>query len=183
MTEAKKKTESVGTTASKKPAGKVADTTSNKASKNTAAKVDMNGSASPILLPEGYRPSEEEEFMNPLQLLYFRKKLEAWRAELLDEATDTITGLSQENLHQPDQMDRAQIESNAALDLRTRDRERKLLQKIESALRRIDEGSYGYCVETDEPINLRRLEARPIASLSLHAQERHERMERVHRDD
>jgi len=115
--------------------------------------------------------------------LYFRKKLEAWRAELLDDATDTITGLSQENLHQPDQMDRAQIESNAALDLRTRDRERKLLQKIESALRRIDDGSYGYCTETDEPINLRRLEARPIASLSLHAQERHERMERVHRDD
>ena len=186
-----KETESVGTTASKKSAGKVADTTSNKASnkaskntaKNTAAKLAMNGSASPILLPEGYRPSEDEEFMNPLQLLYFRKKLEAWRAELLDEASDTITGLSQENLHQPDQMDRAQIESNAALDLRTRDRERKLLQKIESALRRIDEGSYGYCVETDEPINLRRLEARPIASLSLHAQERHERMERVHRDD
>ena len=86
-------------------------------------------------------------------------------------------------MHQPDQMDRAQIESNAALDLRTRDRERKLLQKIESALRRIDDGSYGYCVETDEPISLRRLEARPIASLSLHAQERHERMERVHRDD
>ena len=103
--------------------------------------------------------------------------------ELLDDASDTITGLSQETLHQPDQMDRAQIESNAALDLRTRDRERKLLQKIESALRRIDDGSYGYCVETDEPISLRRLEARPIASLSLHAQERHERMERVHRDD
>ena len=195
MTEATKKTEkkteketeSVGTTASKKSAGKVADTTSKKASRNTAsnteAKVAMSGSASPILLPEGYRPSEDEEFMNPLQLLYFRKKLEAWRAELLDEASDTITGLSQENLHQPDQMDRAQIESNAALDLRTRDRERKLLQKIESALRRIDEGSYGYCVETDEPINLRRLEARPIASLSLHAQEWHERMERVHRDD
>ena len=189
--EADTETESVGTTASKKSAGKVADTTSKKASRNTArntasnteAKVAMSGSASPILLPEGYRPSEDEEFMNPLQLLYFRKKLEAWRAELLDEASDTITGLSQENLHQPDQMDRAQIESNAALDLRTRDRERKLLQKIESALRRIDEGSYGYCVETDEPINLRRLEARPIASLSLHAQEWHERMERVHRDD
>ena len=116
-------------------------------------------------------------------VMYFRQKLEAWKAELLDDASDTITGLSQENLHQPDQMDRAQIESNAALDLRTRDRERKLLQKIESALRRIDDGSYGYCVETDEPISLRRLEARPIASLSLHAQERHERMERVHRDD
>jgi DnaK suppressor protein len=142
-----------------------------------------NGVYDEIMLPEDYRPSDDEEFMNPMQLLYFRKKLEAWRAELLDDATDTITGLSQENLHQPDQMDRAQIESNAALDLRTRDRERKLLQKIESALRRIDDGSYGYCAETDEPINLRRLEARPIASLSLHAQERHERMERVHRDD
>ena len=141
------------------------------------------GSIAQNMLPDDYRPSEDEDFMNPLQLLYFQKKLESWKAELLDDANDTITGLSQENLHQPDQMDRAQIESNAALDLRTRDRERKLLQKIEAALRRIDDGSYGYCVETDEPINLRRLEARPIASLSLHAQERHERMERVHRDD
>lgn len=157
----------------------------NKASKNPAAsgKDAKAGAALLVLLPEGYRPSDDEEFMNPMQLLYFRQKLEAWRAELIDEASETISGLSQENLHQPDQMDRAQIESNAALDLRTRDRERKLLQKIESALRRIDDGSYGYCVETDEPINLRRLEARPIASLSLHAQERHERMERVHRDD
>ena len=139
--------------------------------------------APPIMLPEGYRPSEDEEFMNPMQLAYFRPKLEEWRLELLAEASDTITDLSQENLHQPDQMDRAQIESNAAIDLRTRDRERKLLQKIESALRRIEDGTYGYCVETDEPINLRRLEARPIASLSLHAQEKHERMERIHRDD
>jgi DnaK suppressor protein len=141
------------------------------------------GSIAQNMLPDDYRPSEDEDFMNPLQLLYFQKKLESWKAELLDDASGTITGLSQENLHQPDHMDRAQIESNAALDLRTRDRERKLLQKIETALRRIDDGSYGYCVETDEPINLRRLEARPIASLSLHAQERHERMERVHRDD
>ena len=141
------------------------------------------GSVAQNMLPDDYRPSEDEDFMNPLQLLYFQKKLESWKAELLDDANGTIAGLSQENLHQPDQMDRAQIESNAALDLRTRDRERKLMQKIEAALRRIDDGSYGYCVETDEPINLRRLEARPIASLSLHAQERHERMERVHRDD
>ena len=143
----------------------------------------VSGVINQNMLPEDYRPSEDEEFMNPLQLLYFQKKLEDWKAELLDDASDTISGLSQENLHQPDQMDRAQIESNAALDLRTRDRERKLLQKIEAALKRIEDGSYGYCVETDEPINLRRLEARPIASLSLHAQERHERMERVHRDD
>ena len=145
--------------------------------------MENSANIAPTMLPADYRPSESEEFMSPMQLLYFRKKLEAWKAELLDDASETITGLSQENLHQPDQMDRAQIESNAALDLRTRDRERKLLQKIESALRRIDDGSYGYCVETDEPISLRRLEARPIASLSLHAQERHERMERVHRDD
>jgi DnaK suppressor protein len=166
----------------KKAAVKKTGAKNGKKSADTAANSNK-ASASPILLPEGYRPSEDEEFMNPMQLLYFRQKLEAWRAELLDEASETISGLSQENLHQPDQMDRAQIESNAALDLRTRDRERKLLQKIEAALRRIDNGSYGYCVETDEPINLRRLEARPIASLSLHAQERHERMERVHRDD
>ena len=134
-------------------------------------------------LPEGYQPSANEEFMNDLQREYFRQKLMRWRAELLDEANQTIANLSTESLHKPDQMDRAQIESNAALDLRTRDRERKLLQKIEDALRRIEDGSFGYCVETDEPINLRRLEARPIASLSLHAQEWHERMERVHRDD
>ena len=155
-----------------------------KTKKGAKTDAPSNGvSASSILLPEGYRPSEDEEFMSPMQLAYFRIKLENWRAELLAEANETITDLSQENLHRPDQMDRAQIESNAAIDLRTRDRERKLLQKIEAALRRIDDGSYGYCVETDEPINLRRLEARPIASLSLHAQERHERMERIHRDD
>ena len=154
-----------------------------KIAKGKRQAMENSSDIAPIMLPADYRPSESEEFMNPMQLLYFRKKLEAWKAELLDDASETITGLSQENLHQPDQMDRAQIESNAALDLRTRDRERKLLQKIESALRRIDDGSYGYCVETDEPISLRRLEARPIASLSLHAQERHERMERVHRDD
>jgi DnaK suppressor protein len=152
-------------------------------SKETADKKVSGVTATAILLPEGYRPSEDEEFMNPMQLAYFRQKLENWRTELLAEATETITDLSQENLHRPDQMDRAQIESNAAIDLRTRDRERKLIQKIEAALRRIDEGTYGYCVETDEPINLRRLEARPIASLSLHAQEQHERMERIHRDD
>ena len=154
------------------PAAKVG-----RAGSSGAGVIDQN------MLPEDYRPTDTEDFMNPLQLLYFQRKLEAWKTELLNDASGTITGLSQENLHQPDQMDRAQIESNAALDLRTRDRERKLLQKIESAIRRIDDGTYGYCVETDEPINLKRLEARPIASLSLHAQERHERMERVHRED
>ena len=161
------------------PAGSAKKLTANGPSMPANASTDIGAT----MLPVDYRPSESEEFMNPMQLSYFRHKLEAWKAELLDDASDTITGLSRENLHQPDQMDRAQIESNAALDLRTRDRERKLLQKIETALRRIDDGSYGYCVETDEPISLRRLEARPIASLSLHAQERHERLERVHRDD
>ena len=137
----------------------------------------------PVLLPDGYAPSQDEEFMNPFQREYFRLKLLRWRAELLDEANQTIANLSTESLHKPDQMDRAQIESNAALDLRTRDRERKLIQKIEAALRRIDDGTYGYCSDTDEPISISRLQARPIASMTLHAQERHERMERIHRDD
>ena len=136
-----------------------------------------------VQLPVNYKPSEKEEFMNSNQVEYFRQKLLRWRSELLDEANQTIANLSTESLHRPDQMDRAQIESNAALDLRTRDRERKLLQKIEAALRRTEDGSYGYCDETGEPISLSRLEARPIAALSLHAQEMHERMERVHRDD
>lgn len=135
------------------------------------------------VLPDGYKPSSHEEFMNDKQREYFRRKLLAWQAELLDEANQTIANLSTESLHKPDQMDRAQIESNAALDLRTRDRERKLLQKIEGALRRIEDGSYGFCEETDEPISLSRLEARPIASMTIDAQERHEKMERIHRDD
>ena len=121
--------------------------------------------------------------MNPMQVEYFRQKLLGWREELLSGADGTLSTLSQENFHKPDMTDRAQMESDASLELRTRDRERKLLLKIDSALRRIEDGSYGFCEETDEPINLKRLEARPIASLSLDAQERHERMERVHRDD
>ena len=138
---------------------------------------------SPIVLPEGYKPSEKEEFMNPMQVEYFRQKLLNWRAELLSEANGTLSELSEENFQKPDITDRAQMESDASLQLRTRDRERKLLSKIEAALRRIEDGSYGYCEETEEPISLKRLEARPIASLSLDAQERHERMERTHRDD
>ena len=151
--------------------------------RNTSVSKAHNENKPGVQLPVNYKPSEKEEFMNPNQVEYFRQKLLRWRSELLDEANQTIANLSTESLHRPDQMDRAQIESNAALDLRTRDRERKLLQKIESALRRIEDGSYGYCDETGEPISLSRLEARPIAALSLHAQEMHERMERVHRDD
>ena len=136
----------------------------------------------PTLSPD-YRPSEDEEFMNPLQLEYFRQKLLRWRAELLAESTETLQHLKEESLLKPDLTDRASLETERAIELRTRDRERKLISKIDEALGRIDEGSYGFCEDTDEPIGLRRLEARPIATLSLDAQERHERMERTHRDD
>ena len=159
---------------------------SNKSASKTGSAIatgKLDQAVAAILLPEGYKPSHDEAFMNDLQLEYFRQKLLNWRAELLNEANQTLENLSTESLHKPDQMDRAQIESSAALDLRTRDRERKLIQKIESALRRIDDGSYGYCEDTDEPISLERLEARPIASMTLQAQERHEKMERIHRDD
>ncbi len=134
-------------------------------------------------LPPDYRPSEAEEFMNPLQLEYFRQKLLRWRAELLAELTETLQHLKEESLAEPDLTDRASLETERAIELRTRDRERKLISKIDAALLRIEDGSYGFCEETDEPISLRRLEARPIATLSLEAQERHERMERTHRDD
>ena len=135
------------------------------------------------MLPPDYRPSDGEEFMNPLQLEYFRQKLLRWRAELLAESTETLQHLKEESLAEADITDRASLETERSLELRTRDRERKLISKIDAALTRIEDGSYGYCEETDEPISLRRLEARPIATLSLEAQERHERMERTHRDD
>jgi DnaK suppressor protein len=135
------------------------------------------------LLPPDYRPSEDEEFMNPRQREYFRQKLYSWRAELLRESNETLRNLQSESLAVPDMSDRATKETDRALELRTRDRQRKLISKIDEALRRIDEGTYGYCEETDEPISIRRLEARPIATLSLEAQERHERMERTRRDD
>ncbi len=134
-------------------------------------------------LPPDYKPSDGEEFMNPMQLEYFRQKLSNWRAELLNESNGTLSSLQNENLAEPDLADRATRETGRAIELRTRDRERKLISKIEEALVRINEGSYGYCEETNEPISLRRLEARPIATLSLEAQERHERMERTHRDE
>ncbi|GAB4177322.1 MAG: RNA polymerase-binding protein DksA [Thalassobaculales bacterium] len=121
--------------------------------------------------------------MSPNQREYFRLKLLKWRAELLQEASETLQHLTQENLQQPDITDRASLETEHAIELRTRDRERKLIAKIDAALRRIEDGTYGYCEETDEPISLKRLEARPIATLSLEAQERHERLERTHRDD
>ena len=135
------------------------------------------------LLPPDYRPSEEEPFMSELQLEYFRQKLLRWRAELLQESSETLNHLQAESLHQPDLTDRASMETDRALELRTRDRERKLISKIDAALQRIEDGTYGFCEETSEPIGIRRLEARPIATLSLEAQERHERLERTHRDD
>jgi DnaK suppressor protein len=134
-------------------------------------------------LPPDYRPSDDEEFMNPLQLEYFRQKLMRWRAELLAESSDTLQHLQEESLLQPDLTDRASLETERAIELRTRARERRLISKIDAALSRIEDGSYGYCEETYEPIGIRRLEARPIATLSLEAQERHERMERTHRED
>ena len=136
-----------------------------------------------ITLSPDYKPSEDEEFMNPQQLEYFRQKLLNWRAELVHEAGETLSDLNEGNLQQPDMADRASLETDHQLVLRTRDRERKLISKIDSALNCIEDGSYGYCQETDEPISLKRLMARPIADLSLEAQERHERLERTHRDD
>ena len=134
-------------------------------------------------LPPDYRPSDEEEFMNPVQMEYFRQKLLRWRSELLADSTDTLRHLKEESLLKPDLTDRASLETERAIELRTRDRERKLISKIDSALSRIDSGTYGYCEETDQPIGIRRLEARPIATLSIEAQERHERRERVYRDE
>ena len=134
-------------------------------------------------LPPDYLPSEDEEFMNPRQVEYFRRKLLRWRTDLLREADGTLASLSEGGIAEADITDSASVETDRALELRTRDRARKLIGKIDQALSRIENGSYGYCEETGEPIGLRRLEARPIATLSIEAQERHERMERVHRDD
>lgn len=134
-------------------------------------------------LPKNYKPTEKEAFMSARQREYFRRKLLEWRGELLDESSETIKNLQEESLAEPDMADRASLEADRALELRTRDRQRKLISKIDEALERLEAGEYGYCEETGEPISLRRLEARPIATLSVEAQERHERMERTRRDD
>ena len=132
---------------------------------------------------DSYRPSEDEEFMNDRQVEYFRQKLNDWKEEILRESHETLSHLQNETENLPDDIDRAWSATDRALELRTRDRQRKLISKIDEALRRIEDGSYGYCEETGEPISLGRLEARPTATLSVEAQERHERRERVHRDD
>jgi len=136
-----------------------------------------------VTLSPDYMPSEDEEFMNPMQMEYFRQMLLNWRSELIQEAGETLNNLNSGNLQQPDMADRASLETDHQLELRTRDRERKLIIKIDEALSRIENGTYGFCQDTDEPIGLKRLMARPIAVLSLEAQERHERQERTHRED
>ncbi len=132
---------------------------------------------------KSYRPSDKEPFMNERQRDYFREKLRAWRDDILKEAKETLLHLQEENQNHPDVADRASSETDRAIELRARDRQRKLVAKIEEALARIDGGTYGYCEETGEPIAIRRLEARPIATLSVEAQERHERRERIYRDE
>ncbi len=141
------------------------------------------GMKAEVFLPDDYRPAEDEPFMNERQVEYFRRKLLNWKNDLLSDSKDTIEGLQDSTRNIPDIADRASEETDRALELRTRDRQRKLVTKIDAALRRIDEGEYGYCESTGEPISLKRLDARPIATLSLEAQERHERREKVHRDD
>ena len=136
-----------------------------------------------VFLPDDYRPAEDEPFMNERQLEYFRRKLLNWKAELLDDSKSTISELQNSTRNIPDVADRASEETDRALELRTRDRQRKLVSKIDAALRRIENGEYGYCEETGDPISLKRLDARPIAQMSLAAQERHERREKVHRND
>ena len=137
---------------------------------------------STTLVPQDYRPSEDEPFMNPVMRAYFRAKLLRWRSEILRESDETLSHLQETGLTEPDLADRASLETDRSLELRARDRERKLLSKIDAALDRLQDGSYGYCEITGDPISIRRLEARPIATLSVEAQERHERMERTQRD-
>jgi DnaK suppressor protein len=136
-----------------------------------------------VTLPPEYRPSEDEPFMNEIQTEYFRQKLLAWRHELLRESDETLQHLQEGGAQEADIADRAQTEADRTLELRTRDRARKLISKIDAALLRIEDGSYGFCEETGEPIGVRRLDARPIATLSIEAQERHERLEKTHRDE
>lgn len=136
-----------------------------------------------VFLPDDYRPAEDEPFMNERQLEYFRRKLLNWKAEILADSRDTVAGMKDGTRNIPDIADRASEETDRSIELRTRDRQRKLVSKIDAALRRIEQGEYGYCEMTGEPISLRRLDARPIATMSLEAQERHERREKVHRDD
>ncbi len=136
-----------------------------------------------VILPPDYKPSNDEEYMNELQVEYFRQKLLNWKKSLVNQSEGTLEDLRQGGLNQPDDIDRASLETDKALDLRTKDRARKLISKIDDALSRIENGSYGFCEETGEPIGLERLEARPVATLSIEAQERHERLEKTYDDE
>ncbi|MBQ9235948.1 MAG: RNA polymerase-binding protein DksA [Alphaproteobacteria bacterium] len=136
-----------------------------------------------VVLPPDYKPSHDEEYMNEFQVEYFRQKLLNWKKSLIGQSMDTLDELKQGGLNQPDEIDRASLETDKALELRTRDRIRKLISKIDDALRRIEDGTYGYCEETGEPIGVDRLEARPVTTLSIEAQERHERMEKTYDDE
>lgn len=145
--------------------------------------LEMDAMKAEVFLPDDYRPAENEPFMNERQLEYFRRKLLVWKQELMSQSAETIDNLQDSARNVPDITDRASEETDRALELRTRDRQRKLVAKIDAALRRIENGEYGYCEATGEPISLKRLDARPIATMTLEAQEKHERRERVHRDD
>ena len=136
-----------------------------------------------VELEESYKPTDDEPFMNERQKEYFRRKLLAWKEDILEESRETLVALQSENENHPDLADRASSETDRAIELRARDRQRKLIAKIEAAIERLDSGSYGYCEESGEPISIKRLDARPIATLSIEAQERHERREKVYRDD
>jgi DnaK suppressor protein len=153
------------------------------AQKQSDKKLVDRAKASAIVLPPDYRPSEDEPFMNEYQRLYFRQKLLSWKEEIIRQTKETLEGLHEDSVQHADLADRATSETDRALELRARDRQRKLVSKIDAALARIEDGTYGYCEETGEPIGLKRLDARPIATLSLEAQERHERRERVYRED
>jgi len=173
----------------KKVAKKVAKKTAPKkavkkvAQKASRPKAPQKSVKRGVTLPPDYKPTNKEEFMSPLMVQYFEQKLKTWREELLSASSSTLLQLQEGNEFEPDIGDRATTETNRSLELRTRERARKLVAKIDSALERVANGSYGYCDETGEPISLSRLEARPIATLSLEAQERHERMEKTHRDN
>jgi len=143
----------------------------------------LNKKTSKVTIPEGYDPSKDDEFMNPVMLAYFNQKLLDWKAELVRESSETLMNLQDGGLQEPDIADRASAETDRALELRTRDRARKLISKIDAAIRRIEADEFGYCEVTGEPISIKRLEARPIATMTLEAQEQHERRERTQRDD
>ena len=165
------------------PAAGKTRTVTKAAQKQPDKKLVDRAKASAIVLPPDYRPSEDEPFMNEYQRLYFRQKLINWKEDIIRQTKETLEGLHEDSVQHADLADRATSETDRALELRARDRQRKLISKIDAALARIEDGTYGYCEETGEPIGLKRLDARPIATLSLEAQERHERRERVYRED